>query len=141
MNLEKISLWAFKHNFLIHTINKRIFKIKAKRADFPINWKDRDALRIVSIGQSHIDAAWLWRKKDTYTKKITKTFANAIHHMKIFKDRNFTYTQNQAVYYYWVKKYYPQLWEQIIEKIKEGKWEVVDGAWVESDVNIPYIFL
>lgn len=134
---ESLVEWAYKHNFLVNTINRRLFKARVSKSDIPVSWKGDDALKIVSIGQSHIDAAWLWRKEDTKTKKINYTFDRALMHMKMYEDRDFTYTQNQVVYYDWVKKFYPELWEGIQRRFSEGRWEVVDGAWVESDVNIP----
>ena len=35
------------------------------------------------------------------------------------------------------KKYYPELYESIRKRVKEGRWELIGNAWVECDTNIP----
>ncbi|MHA1819189.1 MAG: glycoside hydrolase family 38 C-terminal domain-containing protein [Promethearchaeota archaeon] len=129
-----------KDNRIIRYFNGKTFKFKSSFGDLPVKWGVPDAVNVFSVGQSHLDAAWLWRKNDTLRKKVPVTFSRALFHIELYKDEEkypFYFTQNQVVYYDWVKKYYPQIWERIKEKIKEGRWEFVDGAWVESDVNIP----
>ena len=32
--------------------------------------------------------------------------------------------------------YYPEVFEQIKERVKEGRWEIVGPMWVESDCNV-----
>lgn len=87
-----------------------------------------------SIGQSHIDAAWLWRVPQTRDKCV-KTFGNAVKHMDMFPD--FHYSQSAPQYYEWVKEDDPALFEKILEYEKQGRWEIVGGQWVEPDNNMP----
>lgn len=35
-----------------------------------------------------------------------------------------------------MKKHYPDIFERIKEKVKNGQWEIVGNAWVEADTNI-----
>ena len=37
----------------------------------------------------------------------------------------------------WMADKYPELNDQIRQRIKEGRWEIVGGMWVEPDLNIP----
>ncbi|MFA3782270.1 alpha-mannosidase [Melioribacteraceae bacterium 4301-Me] len=83
---------------------------------------------------AHIDAAWLWRKKET-VEVCHNTFSSVINMFKARPD--FTYTQSAAAYYKWMKNYYPNLFEQIKEYVKNGRWEIVGGLWVEPDCNLP----
>jgi len=83
---------------------------------------------------AHIDAAWLWRKKET-VEVCKRTFSSV---MNMFKARpDFTYTQSAAAYYEWMQIYYPDLFEQIKESVKLKRWEISGGMWVEPDCNLP----
>lgn len=83
---------------------------------------------------AHIDAAWLWRKKETI-EVCNKTFSSV---MNMFEARqDFTYTQSQAVMYEWMQKFYPELFNKIKQKYNEGRWEIVGGLWIEPDCNLP----
>ena len=83
---------------------------------------------------AHIDAAWLWRERET-VMVCRNTFASV---MNMFAQRpDFTYTQSAAAYYDWMERLYPDLFKQIQRRVKEGRWEVVGGMWVEPDCNIP----
>ncbi len=83
---------------------------------------------------AHIDAAWLWRKKET--EEVVKRTFSAV--MNMFKARpDFTYTQSQAALYDWMKKDYPELFNQIKNYVNSGRWEISGGMWVEPDCNLP----
>ncbi|HXX64673.1 MAG TPA: glycoside hydrolase family 38 C-terminal domain-containing protein [Bacteroidota bacterium] len=83
---------------------------------------------------AHIDAAWLWRSKETIMV-CRNTFASVMNMMKARPD--FTYTQSAAAYYQWMQQYYPDLFRQMQERVRDGRWEVVGGMWVEPDCNLP----
>ncbi|MGC2607671.1 MAG: glycoside hydrolase family 38 C-terminal domain-containing protein, partial [Silvibacterium sp.] len=50
---------------------------------------------------------------------------------------DYTYTQSAAQYNAWIADKYPEMNAQIKQRIKEGRWEVVGGMWVEPDLNLP----
>ena len=50
---------------------------------------------------------------------------------------DYTYTQSAAQYNAWIADKYPQMNEEIKQRIKEGRWEIVGGMWVEPDLNMP----
>jgi alpha-mannosidase len=39
--------------------------------------------------------------------------------------------------YEWMQEKYPDLFKQIEQRVKEGRWEVIGGMWVEPDLNMP----
>ncbi|HMF33114.1 MAG TPA: glycoside hydrolase family 38 C-terminal domain-containing protein, partial [Candidatus Lokiarchaeia archaeon] len=132
--LEKVLEWANKHcPSIVNAAFKRAWAFKTNGTKVPIGGDG--GVTVVSIGNSHIDAAWLWRKQDTINKKIPVTFARALNHFELHP--LFTYSQNQAVYYKWVKESYPALFSLIKERIADGRWDYAGGDWVESDVNLP----
>jgi alpha-mannosidase len=85
-------------------------------------------------GNAHIDAAWLWPRTET-VDAVRRTFTTALQLMNEYPD--YVYTQSAAQYYAWMADKYPDLNDQIKQRIKEGRWEVVGGMWVEPDLNLP----
>ena len=85
-------------------------------------------------GNAHIDAAWLWPRSETIDV-VKRTFTTALQLMNEYPD--YTYTQSAAQYTEWMAEKYPQLNDQIRKRVKEGRWEIVGGMWVEPDLNMP----
>ncbi len=85
-------------------------------------------------GNSHIDAAWLWPWTET-VDAVKRTFSTALQLMNEYPD--YTYTQSAAQYNEWMADKYPAINDEIKKRIKEGRWEVVGGMWVEPDLNLP----
>ncbi len=85
-------------------------------------------------GNSHIDAAWLWPWTET-VDVVKRTFGTALQLMYEYPE--YTYTQSAAAYNEWMAQKYPDMNDQIKARIKEGRWEIVGGMWVEPDVNMP----
>ena len=86
------------------------------------------------VGNAHIDAAWLWPWTET-VDVVRRTFGTALQLMNEYPD--YKYTQSAAQYNAWIAAKYPQMNEQIKQRIKEGRWEIVGGMWVEPDLNMP----
>jgi alpha-mannosidase len=85
-------------------------------------------------GNSHIDAAWLWPWTET-VEVVRRTFGTALQLMEEYPQ--YTYTQSAAAYSEWMEEKYPALHEQIVNRVKQGRWEMVGGMWVEPDLNMP----
>lgn len=83
---------------------------------------------------AHIDAAWLWREKETI-EVCKNTFSSVLSMMNQRPD--FTYTQSSAAYYDWIETRYPDLFRGIAQRVKDGRWEIIGGMWVEPDCNLP----
>jgi alpha-mannosidase len=91
-------------------------------------------LTISAVGHAHMDLAWLWPIRETI-RKGARTFSTALRMMERYPDYIFGASQPQL--YDWIKKHYPQLYAQIIERVREGRWEPQGAMWVESDTNVP----
>jgi alpha-mannosidase len=85
-------------------------------------------------GNAHIDAAWLWPWTET-VDVVKRTFGTALQLMNEYPE--YTYTQSAAAYNEWMAQKYPALNDEIKKRIKEGRWEIVGGMWVEPDLNMP----
>jgi alpha-mannosidase len=85
-------------------------------------------------GNGHIDAAWLWPWTET-VDAVKRTFSTALQLM--YEYPGYTYTQSAAAYNEWMADKYPDINQEIAKRIKEGRWEIVGGMWVEPDLNMP----
>ena len=89
--------------------------------------------QFTAIGNAHLDVVWLWPYRETQ-RKVARTFAQQIRLMDMYPDYKFL--QSQPETYKICKELYPELYEQIKEKIRTGQW-VADGSmWVEPDTNM-----
>jgi alpha-mannosidase len=85
-------------------------------------------------GNSHIDAAWLWPWTET-VDVVKRTFGTALQLM--YEYPQYTYSQSAAAYNEWIAQKYPDMNAEIARRIKDGRWEIVGGMWVEPDLNMP----
>ena len=92
------------------------------------------AHRITATGHAHLDTAWLWPIRET-RRKAVRTFANAID--LLTKNPDAVYCHSQAQHYAWVAQDAPDIFARVTELVKEGRWEVIGGMWVETDLNLP----
>ncbi|MGM9680693.1 MAG: alpha-mannosidase [Eubacteriales bacterium] len=89
---------------------------------------------VVCVGHSHIDTAWLWPFRQTI-EKCQRTFSTVVNMMKEFPEYHFFNSQPQQLAY--VKEHDPELYAEIKELVKEGRWQVDGGMWIEADCNLP----
>jgi alpha-mannosidase len=86
------------------------------------------------IGHSHIDVAWLWQLKET-VRKCSRSFSTVLALMERYP--HYYFTQSQAQLYDYTKKYYPQIYKEIVKRVADGRWEPTGSTWVEMDCNVP----
>ncbi|MDO5082117.1 MAG: glycoside hydrolase family 38 C-terminal domain-containing protein [Arachnia propionica] len=92
------------------------------------------ALEVTAIGHAHIDSAWLWPVRETI-RKVARTFSNVVALAREYPDLRFTATSAQQ--YTWLKERHPEVFEEVRQAIRDGRWFPSGGMWVESDVNMP----
>ncbi len=89
--------------------------------------------KVYLIGHSHIDMNWLWPMQDTIDV-CQRDFDTVNKLMKEFPSLHFS--QSQAAVYEIVRKKDPSLFNEVKERIKEGKWETTSSTWAEGDLNM-----
>ena len=107
--------------------------LKAEEALFPISPAAKE-YKLILAGHAHIDMNWMWSWHETVAATLA-TFRTMIDIMEEYPD--FCFSQSQGSVYDIVERFDPDLAEKIKERIKEGRWEVTAGAWVETDKNMP----
>ena len=86
-----------------------------------------------AVGHAHIDSAWLWPVRETQ-RKVARTVANVLALMDA--DDEVTFACSSAQQYAWIQDRYPELFERLRTRVKEGRFVPVGGMWVESDTNM-----
>ncbi|MFE6965526.1 alpha-mannosidase [Agromyces sp. NPDC057679] len=90
--------------------------------------------RVHAVGHAHIDSAWLWPVRET-VRKVARTFSNV--DALIAEHPDFVFAASSAQQYAWLKRDYPELFERVRARVREGSFVPVGGMWVESDTNLP----
>lgn len=85
------------------------------------------------IGHTHIDVAWEWTLAQT-REKILRSFSTVLALMKKYPEYKFMSSQPQL--YKYLKMDAPELYEEVKEMVRLGRWEVEGGMWVEADCNL-----
>ena len=93
-----------------------------------------DKPKVHLIGHAHLDPVWLWRWQEGYAE-IKATFRSALDRIAEYPD--FIFTSSCAAYYQWVEENAPEMFEEIRLRVKEGRWNVSGGMWVQPDCNMP----
>ena len=86
------------------------------------------------IGSTHIDAVWLWEKAEGM-QEVKSSFMSALERIKEFDD--FIFTQSGISYLAWMEENCPEVFEEIKERVAQGRWEITGGMWIEPDCNLP----
>ncbi|MBQ7116237.1 MAG: alpha-mannosidase [Clostridia bacterium] len=86
-----------------------------------------------AVGHTHIDVAWLWRLRQS-REKACRSFSTVLRLMEEYPEYKFM--SSQAQLYEYVKEDYPEVFEEIKKRVKEGRWEAEGSMWVEADTNV-----
>jgi len=49
----------------------------------------------------------------------------------------FIFNHNEALLYEWIEEYEPALFTRIQKLVKEGKWHIMGGWYLQPDCNMP----
>ncbi len=85
------------------------------------------------IGHTHIDVAWLWTVAQV-RQKTCRSFATVLKLMEEYP--NYKFISSQPQLYQFIKDREPEMYEQIKQRIAEGRWETEGGMWLEADCNL-----
>ncbi|MFH1928284.1 MAG: glycoside hydrolase family 38 C-terminal domain-containing protein [Chloroflexota bacterium] len=86
------------------------------------------------IGQAHLDPVWLWRWTEGRAEALA-TSRSAVDRLREYPD--FQFVRGEAQIYQWIEDEDPQLFAEIVELIRQGRWHVVNGMIVQPDMNLP----
>ena len=82
------------------------------------------------FGHAHLDLAWLWPVADTW-RAAERTFRSALELMQRWPDLRFAHST--PALYAWLEQHRPTLFSAIRRASRAGRWEPINGPWVETD--------
>ncbi|MDD4003459.1 MAG: alpha-mannosidase, partial [Clostridia bacterium] len=86
------------------------------------------------IGNAHLDPVWLWTRLEGFAE-IVSTFQSAVDRLNEYDD--FVFTCSSASYYELIKENFPKLFNKIKKFVKQKRWNIVGGWYVQPDNNLP----
>ena len=86
------------------------------------------------IANAHLDPVWQWRVPEGLAL-VKSTFRSALDRMNEFPD--YTFTSACAGYYKYIRESEPEMFDEILQRVREGRWAVVGVMWVQPDCNLP----
>jgi len=85
------------------------------------------------IGHSHLDTAWNWTLDETI-RKAARTYSSVLNLMDQYPE--FLFLQSSPYHVEILRREYASVFEGIVKRVKEGRWEPNGAMWVEADGNI-----
>lgn len=86
------------------------------------------------ICNAHLDPVWQWSWEEGLGATLS-TFRTAAGFCEEFE--GFIFNHNEAVLYQWIEEYDPDLFSRIQKLVKEGKWRIIGGWYLQPDCNMP----
>ena len=90
--------------------------------------------KIHLISNAHIDTVWQWEWQEGVGATLT-TFSAAADFCEEFDD--YVFCHNESLLYEWVEKYDYPLFQRIQKLVKQGKWHIMGGWYIQPDCNMP----
>jgi len=86
------------------------------------------------LSNAHLDPVWLWEWEEGAAEAIS-TFRVAADLCEEFD--GFIFNHNEVTLYKWVEEYESVLFARIQELVKQGKWHIMGGWYLQPDCNMP----
>jgi alpha-mannosidase len=90
--------------------------------------------KIHLLCNAHIDPVWLWQWKEGAAEAVS-TFRVAADFCE--KYDGFIFNHNEALLYEWIENYEPELFKRIQQLVKQGKWVIMGGWYLQPDCIMP----
>ncbi|MHC4887248.1 MAG: glycoside hydrolase family 38 N-terminal domain-containing protein, partial [Planctomycetota bacterium] len=90
--------------------------------------------RIHLICNAHLDPVWLWEREEGMAEAIS-TFRVAADLCEEFG--SFVFNHNEVILYQWVEDFDPALFKRIQRLVKQGRWHIMGGWYLQPDCNLP----
>lgn len=83
---------------------------------------------------AHIDPVWRWGWEEGAREAIS-TFRTAANLLDEYPE--FIFNHNESLLYEWVEEYDPELFARIQHFVREGRWNITGGWYLQPDCNLP----
>ncbi|MBQ2810094.1 MAG: alpha-mannosidase [Clostridia bacterium] len=89
--------------------------------------------RVHMICNAHIDPIWQW----DWPEGVSATLSTFYSAVKLSDEFDYIFCHNEVTVYKYVEKYAPELFARIQELVKQGKWHIMGGWYLQPDCNMP----
>ncbi len=83
---------------------------------------------------AHLDPMWQWEWPEGAAEAVS-TFRVAADFCEQYP--GFVFNHNEALLYKWIEEYEPELFARIQTLVRQGKWQILGGWFVQPDCNLP----
>ncbi len=86
------------------------------------------------VCNAHLDPVWLWEIEEGVAEALS-TFRVAADFCDEYD--GFIFNHNEAILYEWIEEHDPILFTRIQQLVKQGKWHIMGGWYLQPDCNMP----
>ncbi|MBR6726555.1 MAG: alpha-mannosidase, partial [Clostridia bacterium] len=85
------------------------------------------------ICNAHIDPIWQWEWEEGAAAALS-TFRSAVD---LAEEFDYIFCHNEVTLYKYIAEYAPALFARIKKLVREGKWHIMGGWYLQPDCNMP----
>ncbi len=85
------------------------------------------------ICNAHIDPSWMWDYQEGIGVAVS-TFYQAAEFCREF---DYIFNHNESLLYEFIERTDPELFARIVQLVREGKWHIMGGWYLQPDCNLP----
>ena len=85
------------------------------------------------VCNAHIDPIWQWDWQEGVSATLS-TFYTAV---RLSKKYDYIFCHNEVTVYKYIEEYAPELFKEIQQLVKAGKWHIMGGWYLQPDANMP----
>ncbi|OBZ07978.1 alpha-mannosidase [Bacillus sp. FJAT-27264] len=85
------------------------------------------------LSNAHLDPVWQWEWEEGAAAAVS-TFRAAAEFCEEFD--GYIFNHNEVILYKWIEEYEPKLFARIQRLVKEGKWRIMGGWYLQPDCNM-----
>jgi alpha-mannosidase len=93
-----------------------------------------DKRKLFLVCNAHLDPVWAWELEEGIATTLA-TFRTAAELCEEFD--GFVFNHNEVILYDWIERYDPELFSRIQKLVKEKKWHIMGGWYLQPDCNMP----
>ncbi len=85
------------------------------------------------VCNAHLDPIWQWEWEEGAAAALS-TFKSA---SDLCEEFDYIFCHNEVTLYKYIEEYAPDLFEDIKKHIKNGRWKIIGGWYLQPDCNMP----
>lgn len=94
-----------------------------------------EKLKAYVVADAHLDTQWNWDIQTTIRQYVWNTLNQNLFLLRKYPEYVFNF--EGAVKYSWMKEYFPTQYQEMKQRVKEGRWHVSGSGWDANDVLVP----